>query len=395
MFMPKKSIKILCFGFKKHNMILGLHLMNLEMLRYLRLNVTFNFLTENGGVALGSDDFIKINKFVRRAIQQYKIYLVQYVINNGFKDWNLILKAYATKGNKERVDFYLKLNAFRTPNYQAASEGSLKGGHIDLFQYLFKKAPKGYKWDWNKLDYSVGQSGKKNVIDSYASIRGLYGGFRGSLLDGIVRSGNQELFDYILNFVPDLTELRWDFLIDKAFLSQDKSLIDHILALTPNFRCGYDQVIIALQLGNIALFDYVRSPRHLNEGQNVDWQDYAIYALMSNKREMFDYIRSLASVNYDWSWNELIGTGLLCGSKYLFDYIRSLAPQNYEWDWHIILSGAIFSGNRKLIDYIRSITPQNYIPDWNSFSNELDLLYLFRRYLIEPLMTYAKELFTS
>ena len=86
-------------------MTLELLLKNLEInlppnIRYLEL------LTENGGVAMGSDDFISLDRFVRRAILRNKDYLIQYALSEGFDHWDEALIGYARKGNKEMVDFY-------------------------------------------------------------------------------------------------------------------------------------------------------------------------------------------------------------------------------------------------------------------------------------------------
>src|SRR5689334_10816439 len=57
--------------------------------RYLEL------LTQNDGIAYGSEQFISLDKFVKRAIRQNRNDLVEYAINLEFNNWQIPLKEYA------------------------------------------------------------------------------------------------------------------------------------------------------------------------------------------------------------------------------------------------------------------------------------------------------------
>lgn len=102
--------------------------------RYLQL------LTEEGGVALGSEQFLSftfsLNKIykemAKRAVMDHKDYIVQDLINRGYKDWDWLLYNYAIRNDTAAVGQFSKL---ADPNkiYQLIARGALEGEHIDLF----------------------------------------------------------------------------------------------------------------------------------------------------------------------------------------------------------------------------------------------------------------------
>ena len=140
--------------------------------RYLQL------LTEEGGIAKGAEKYLGLNDFAARSIQQNREDLYQYALDLGFNDWTTALKEYAAKGNKQLVDYYLIL----TPNYQIAAQGALKGGYLELFNYIRSLAPIDYQWDYTWLAFNA-----------------LTGGYI-------------DLFNYVRSLAPINYDWGWDFL---------------------------------------------------------------------------------------------------------------------------------------------------------------------------------------
>lgn len=95
------------------------------------------YYIQNRGVEVGLENYINWKEFVKRAIRQNRNDLVQYAINHGFQNWDPVLREYAAKGNREMVNFFLKLN----DRPQKVAEGALKGHQIELFNDLVKILP--------------------------------------------------------------------------------------------------------------------------------------------------------------------------------------------------------------------------------------------------------------
>jgi hypothetical protein len=53
-------------------------------------------------VAVGSEDFITLDEFVKRAIQQDKDHLIQLAGDLGFDNWRIPLFNYSIRGNREK-----------------------------------------------------------------------------------------------------------------------------------------------------------------------------------------------------------------------------------------------------------------------------------------------------
>lgn len=67
-----------------------------------------------------------------RSIEQDRPDLVQYITDLGFNDWSMPTYAYAKKGNKELVNYYLSLSK----DYQSAANGALDSDHKELVDYI-------------------------------------------------------------------------------------------------------------------------------------------------------------------------------------------------------------------------------------------------------------------
>ena len=98
------------------------------------------------------------------------------------------------------------------------------------------------------------------------------------------------------------------------------------------------------------------------------------YAISSGTRrpltELFDYIRSLAPLNYNWNYNILASRALDFEDRLLFDYIRSFAPPNYYWNFDALVLHALISGSRQLFEYIRSLAPQFHDYNFRQYKGE-------------------------
>ena len=66
------------------------------------------YYTKYGGVGKGSENFISLDEFMRRAFKYDRPDLIQYALNTGYDNWLLLLDFYAMKGNREMVDLYLQ-----------------------------------------------------------------------------------------------------------------------------------------------------------------------------------------------------------------------------------------------------------------------------------------------
>jgi hypothetical protein len=103
------------------------------------------FLTQKGGINAGSEIFITLDEFMRRAIRANRKDLIEYATKLGFNHWNIPLEEYARQGNKELVDYYLKIH----PIYYTAAIGALKGDHRELFDYINSITPSNYYMGWS------------------------------------------------------------------------------------------------------------------------------------------------------------------------------------------------------------------------------------------------------
>jgi hypothetical protein len=288
--------------------------------RYLQL------LTEKGGVAKGSEKYIDLEEFVRRAIRQNRNDLFQYAINLGFNYWIIPLIEYAAKGNKELVDYYLTLE----PDYQKAAEGALRGGHIELFNYIRSLAPINYDWRWSAL--------------------------------ASMAAGNKELFNYVISLVPNY-RWNWNYIASDSLSKGNKEMFDYIRSLVPNYQWNWN--VIAGSAPNKDLFNYVKSL----VSSNYNW-NYSILVgqeASHGNKEMFDYIRSLAPQNYQWNWNIISEQSLFSHQKDMFNYIHSLAPYNYQWDWNLLASA---TDNEEMFDYVQTFAPPDYQWNWNNLITE-------------------------
>jgi hypothetical protein len=325
--------------------------------RYLKL------LTQNGGVAYGAENFIRLDEFVRRAIQQDRSDLVQYAIDLGFDIWSILLYEYAKKGNKKMVDHYLKL----TEDYNPAAQGALEGNHEQLFDYIRSEAPENYDWYWDHLGVAVIQSGNENLFYYIWNLvpedYNRWGFFE--LAREAIEMGNQKLFDFIWMNAPEGYNWHLSYLVAPALENENKKLFDHVRSLNPGYDWDYDLLAgAAIEFNHKELFDYVRSlaPR------NYPWyyNGFAEQAANDGNKQLFDYIRSLAPEDYDWDFQNLAEITLRSGHKEFFQYIESLAPSNYPWNIDVFANSIIISGNLRLLNWLINEKYPEYPWNYNS-----------------------------
>lgn len=190
-------------------------------MRYLQL------LTKNGGLEIGSEQFIKEDEFMKRAIHQNRSDLIRYILDLGFNHWDVPLEEYAILGNRQQVGYYLQLYK----DYNVAAYGALKGDHGELFDYIKSLAPQNYNWNWN------------------------------SLLSGALRSENIALFDYIGKSLPPNYRFIHQEFADDALSLGNKQMFDFIRSLAPpDYPWIWNELgQIAAKTGNQQLFDYIHS----------------------------------------------------------------------------------------------------------------------------------------
>lgn len=258
--------------------------------RYLQL------LTERGGIATGSEQYIDLDQFMRRAIRHDRDDLILYAINTlKFRNWDIPLYEYARKGNVGLVEFFLAMS----PKHQQAAEGALNGGHTQVFDYIHALAPHQHQWDWNRLACAAISTGDQAIFDHVCHCAQIYG--------------------------ISLNHHHWDW---------------NSLAQT------------ALMIGNAELLEYILSlaPPHTQ----WHWTQLAAASLVSDDIKLFNTVLLSAPSDYVWDWNALAEAALTRNIQF-FEYVYSLAPPDYRWNWTHILNRVILSGNRPAIIYLSKL----------------------------------------
>jgi len=146
-------------------------------------------------VDYGSEKYIQWRKFVKCEIKQDRPDLVQYVLDNGFTNLNLILRKSAWYGNLEYVNKYLYLD------YHDGANGPLRGGNKKLFDYIRQQAGEKYILKWQKL------------------------------LDVCIQIDNQTLFDYIIKLVPSNSTINLHNSLYTEIKTGNKKLYEHVLSI--------------------------------------------------------------------------------------------------------------------------------------------------------------------
>lgn len=360
-------------------------------LRYLEL------LTQNGGVAMGSEDFVHLNKFVKRAIRQDRNDLVQYAINLGFDDWDITTYEYAMKGDKEAVNYYLKLSK----DYNLAAQGALEGNHKELFNYIYS-SQLNYDWDFNGLIASAIDSKNLQLFYYVKSLGPMnYDWDFDELASAAVESGSQELFDYILSLASSGHDWNFSDLTSIAIMAQSLSFdkfFNHICSLAPNYRWNYNTLAIAaVRSGNQILFNYIQSLTPLEHKWN--YYALALHTIKSGNVKLFDYIQSLIPPeylltfdsfaeralgygdkeffghilslvpDYRWNLNDLAASVAYSGNLRLFNYLLSIASE-YSWDFNLITRSALSSDDKRMFDHVRSLAPPHYCWNYNGLCSK-------------------------
>lgn len=327
--------------------------------RYLEL------YTQNGGVGIGSEQFITWGEFVRRAIRQGKRDLVQYAINHGFKNWDLILEEYAAKGDIQMINYFLTIHN----NPTVVAEGLLRGHQIEIFNNFLKTAP--YLVDHldpNELAISAIKSGDlnllKSIMQSWTPILVKHGHSWDwdEMINEALSSGNKEIYYFIQTQLPNDWIVYPNTLATEALLSGDKELYEYIRAQSPpNFNWNWDRLASgALSSGNKNLYSYVQAQAPVNWDWN--WNILTYGALNSGNKDLFDYIRTQAPINYTFNWLSLVINALRSHDLKLVNYVRSLAPPNYQWNWSLLLKEAEEKDDTELYDDIQDLISKMEVP---------------------------------
>lgn len=289
--------------------------------RYLQL------LTERGGVAYGSEKYITLEQCLRRAIQQDRPDLIQYITSHlRYDHWLIQLKEYARKSDKKHVDHFLRL----TGNYRIAAQGVVEGelGESPSSQLLFTEiraaAPDDYPWNWNKLARLAVKHGHLSLFDDIRSINCQW---NWTELAGAAIC-IKDTFEYIRSLAREY-QWNWNYLAGQAAMQGNKGMFEYIRSLAPP--------------------DY-----------EWHWNGLAEQAVVQGSKGMFEYIKSLTPPDHQWNWNDLAGYAARYGTEGAFEYIYSIAPLEYQWNWNYLSSHALIGGNRLLFDHIRSLAAPDY-----------------------------------
>lgn len=346
--------------------------------RYLQL------LTQKGGIAIQSCNFLDLDDYMKRAIRQDHTLSIDYGISVlKFDDWDIPLYEYARKNDSDTVMFLLKF----LPNYQLAAEGALKGGHRELFNRIRILANSDYRW----YNFDLAKSAIRNLelFKYVVSLIPIAIRDWSYLANAAIRKGQFNVFIYIQSLAPPSYQWDWNFLLEKAVIRNDRKLFSDILQLVNGFfdpsrvlKCAIKQTDLEFVKSILGMVTY-----------NWDWKKLAVSAVRASKIEIFDYFCSLTTfsqyqwhefmnaaiesknvniikhiqsiVQVKWNWLSLANSAIAINSKNIFDYIRNLAGNDYIWDWDFLMATAVKSNCIDLFTYIRSLAPVDHKYRWN------------------------------
>ena len=242
--------------------------------RYLR------YLTQyEKGVGIGSEKYASMDHVANKAVKEDKDYIIQDLINKGYNNWNLLLKLYAMRNDRIKVNQLSKL-ADQNLMYELVAEGALQGGHKDLFETILSIVPRGYQWNKNEL------------------------------LKAVSTGGTPELFQLVLRSIPPYgipddtwTDL-WRYLLSEPIYTNNIELLRFILTLVPpTVNIEWNELLgQAADANNIQAFNVISSLVPPN--YNLDWGDFGRIAIFRNNIALFNRIRELARPS-----QIIIGTG--------------------------------------------------------------------------------------
>lgn len=327
--------------------------------RYLQIS------TSKGEIAKGSEQYLSLDEFVKRAILQDREDLLSDALTLGFGNPEVLLKAYTRKGDQVQVDYYLNL-IHNNYKYQTAVEEALKGGHRELFDHILSVTPQNAPL---YIPIALRWAAESGNIQLYNYILTLVPELDMSTVasnigSAFLASGNKELFDSFRRTMPATYDWEWEALVSGAVKSGRKELIDYMVSLVPtNYDLTWDVITDeALRSGNKELFDYIRSLAPYN--YNWDWNVLAEQAIVSGNQDLVDYVMSLAPNDYQWNWWALVYEAVKAQNISLFNDIIDQVPHDYELDWNSFLIEAVYINNQRIFDEILELVPKDYRFDW-------------------------------
>lgn len=321
--------------------------------RYLEL------LTINGGVSVGSEYYININKCMKRAIRQDLHDVIKHLLGSTFNNHDLMIKEYAAKGNLEMVKKYLPLsesyfiyqdiavyairnkhlnlfNYFRNINnnydVKTIRRAAVRSGDISIFNYIYSINPDEpiYEADFNSLAREAILSGDTGELSSWI--------FNNThvedLLDFASQSKHKEMFYYLYDMVDD-NEISINNLLKYASNIGDDNFFNWILEKYPDWNIDIYQWAIMLRGA-------------MKHGRDA----------VKKKIKLINLIDNLSDIDKQHLNITICLYGSDTGDKdqmdYLIDYLLLLFPNKEDICWHIMLSSCARSGNIRLVDHILS-----------------------------------------
>lgn len=348
--------------------------------RYLEL------LTNNDGVAIGSEDYSSIKECMKRAIKQDKENVVKHLSGLGFNDYDVMILEYTANGNLGMVIKYLPLSESYFIKEKIA-EIALINNKIEIFEYVENS---NYYLNPIKSVLAAARSGN---IELYNFIYSKYSPNLPNLdvlLKHIALSGNQ----YFMHEVLNKTEIiNWDNLLSSASRSKNRQLFRYVYEAGRQKGHNFDKIILlesAAVIGDNELlyssldkdsFEGNLSPRiKLNiinyvikrgreatqnflkkfgklyeESTPTMINSIYIEVARTNNKDFLDYIL-VAIPNKGIDLNRIVYGAAQGGSKRLVNYILNKYP-DYKWDWNSLLRAASLKNDKFMFGYLYNIIP--------------------------------------
>lgn len=365
--------------------------------RYLEI------LTQNKGVAFGSERFISLNKVVRRAIRQDRDDIYLYAVSIGFDNWLLALEKFAQKNNTFMIDQLSKI-VQSDRKWLKMAGGALKGGYRKLFDQINEaRVSRNFTWsndDWIELVGCAAYPCDIDFYDNFYKIT-LSRDRPWNILIGPVKKGNIKMFEHIRGRIQRRTALGYRSgpeqqqylkLMKIAVENGRKEMYDHLCSLLSKIHSLHFD--ITKFVAKHANKDFLNHVIKTSPASIVDWNYISEGAVQSGNKDFVDY--TLSFIKSEITWISIIEASIEAGQKYIFDYLLTLhTPTIGEWEevlsmycscemfdhlmsrkplnvkviWNRILSNACKYDYIRKFNHIISCLPPDYEINWNEIAH--------------------------
>lgn len=392
--------------------------------RYLEL------LTNNDGIAIGSENYISMKECMKRAIKQNKEDVVEYLLRLGYNDYDKIINCYSCEGSLLNIEKYLPLSETCFV-YQNIVEKLLKNGHMEISKKIIERlANNTFVFDYKKLLISAIKSGNKDIFNYILSLNDNICDWE-TIIYHSVASGNVQFFINLLGICPIL--IVWEDLLDVAAKNQNSKLF-HIISENARHN-GYignlkQEILWTIMIKNNNYFNNIIKDFNCRfDYYDVSWYDILIYTIKYDKHRFIERfnlminskdnpLRNIKFINGKLIFNEnsyvyeagyclmelhcdklteILQCSLSIGDIDLFNiilnriykffnnigdnFICNLNCLGVYLKWDRLLCSGFQYGSKRLINYILKMGPENYNWDWRTllrcdlFNNDINILY--------------------